>query len=484
MKLGRWIAGVLAAGLCLGAAGCSGGKDAGREPDTSAAGPKQTQGPEETKKPMLPQPEEIDPFPQEPEEPLEKLKGGNRIVIMTDIHYLSPGLTDMGSGFQNMVEHGDGKLTNYIWEITDAAFEQIQLLSPDVLIITGDLTLEGERESHEALARKLDEVEKNGIDVVVLPGNHDINNPSASSYEGSARRPTEQVTPGEFAEIYEEFGYGQAWSRDPYSLSYTYDLDPSTRLMMLDSCQYDRGNKVGGMIKTETYEWIEDQLEESMEDGVFLLPAAHHNLLEESKVYSADCTIEHSEELVELLENYNIRLFISGHLHVQHFMQHMGIGIWEIVTSSLATPPCQYGVLEYMDDGSFSYRTEQVDMEKWARKYHVEDENLLNFNTYSPMTLKRIFYNQAYDAMKDSREEETGSLFVELTEEEKEQMSLVYGELSAAYYAGKAYEVAEEIVEEPAYGMWRQYCYPAILYQYLECIVEDGVRDYNYLSQD
>ena len=63
-------------------------------------------------------------------------------------------------------------------------------------------------------------------------------------------------------------------------------------------------------------------------------------------------------------------------------------------------------------------------------------------------------------------------------------MSLVYGELSAAYYAGKAYEVAEEIVEEPGYGMWRQYCYPAILYQYLECIVEDGVRDYNYLSQD
>ena len=122
--------------------------------------------------------------------------------------------------------------------------------------------------------------------------------------------------------------------------------------------------------------------------------------------------------------------------------------------------------------------------EKWARKYHVEDENLLNFNTYSPMTLNRIFYNQAYDAMKDSRGGETGSLFVGPTEEEKEQMSLVYGELSAAYYAGKAYEVAEEIVEEPGYAMWRQYCYPAILYQYLECIVEDGVRDYNYLSQD
>ena len=96
-------------------------------------------------------------------------------------------------------------------------------------------------------------------DVVVLPGNHDINNPSASSYEGSARRPTEQVTPGEFAEIYEEFGYGQAWSRDPYSLRYTYDLDPSTRLMSAGQA----ANMTGAIrwaewIKTETYEWIEE----------------------------------------------------------------------------------------------------------------------------------------------------------------------------------------------------------------------------------
>ena len=45
---------------------------------------------------------------------------------------------------------------------------------------------------------KLEEVEKSGIDVVVIPGNHDINNPSASSYDGPTRRPAERVTPEEF----------------------------------------------------------------------------------------------------------------------------------------------------------------------------------------------------------------------------------------------------------------------------------------------
>ena len=72
-----------------------------------------------------------------------------------------------------------------------------------------------------------------------------------------------------------------------------------------------------------------------------------------------------------------------------------GRGIYEIVTSSLTTPPCQYGVLEYRDDESFSYYTRQVDMEKWARRHQSTDENLINFNTYSKTALKNIFYNQA-----------------------------------------------------------------------------------------
>lgn len=56
------------------------------------------------------------------------------------------------------------------------------------------------------------------------------------------------------------------------------------------------------MIQTETYEWIGEQLEKAREDGVILLPVAHHNLLEQSKVYVDDCTIEHSEELIQMLE--------------------------------------------------------------------------------------------------------------------------------------------------------------------------------------
>lgn len=475
-----------AAGLCVAISGCSAqtGGEADTAPSTTLTQEttaKQTD--KETEKPTHPQPSEIQPFPDKEEETrAEPLKGGQRIIFMTDIHYLAGSLTDQKEAFQSMVEHGDGKLTNYVWEITDAALEEMKTLSPDVLILGGDLSLDGEKKSHEELANKLAQVEQAGIQVVVIPGNHDINNPAASVYSGEDRYPAEPASPEDFSRIYKSFGYDEAYSRDANSLSYTYDLGPSMRLLMLDTCQYKPRNRVGGMIKTETYEWIEKQLEEAREDGIALLPVAHHNLLDESKVYVDDCTIEHSEELIDLLEGENIPLFLSGHLHVQHFMQNKDIGIREIVTSSLSTPPCQYGVLDYMEDETFSYHTRQVDMEKWARRKRSTDENLLNFNTYGPSALKRIFYNQAYDAMKDSADEETGPVFVKLSESQKQQMAEVYADINTACYAGKAYEVAGNTVEEQGYRMWKEYCYPSVLYEYLEYIVEDAVRDYNTLS--
>lgn len=501
MRQKRWMAGMVAAGLAVAVCGCGaktgGGAssaasapvESGREAsgDSSKASggsaivPEQT----ETEKPSEPEPSHIEPFPNaEKDVKEEPLDGGKRIAFMTDIHYLAKSLTDMGDGFQKSVEHGDGKLTNYVWEITDAAFEQVQLTNPDVLVLGGDLTLNGEKKSHEELAGKLEKLEEAGVDVVVIPGNHDINNPAAAVFDGDETYPAEPISPADFERIYVDFGYSEAYSRDEASLSYTYDLGPDMRLLMLDTCQYTPVNRVGGMIKEATYQWIEEQLEEARADDVILIPVAHHNLLDESKVYVGDCTIEHSEELVRMLESENIPVFLSGHLHVQHFMRNNDIGIYEIVTSSLSTPPCQYGILEYMENDTFDYMTRQVDMEKWARKHGSTDENLLNFNTYSSAVLRQIFYNQAYDAMKNSADEETGSVFVKLTETEKEQMSNVYADINAACYGGKAYEVVKEETKEPGYKLWKEYCYPMVLFEHLEYVVEDAVRDYNFLSLD
>ena len=94
---------------------------------------------------------------------IQKYLLNNCIVIATDIHYLAKELTDFGPAFEEMVQSGDGKAITYVWEITDAFLEEVIARKPQALILSGDLTLEGEQLSHEALAKKLKRVEDSGI---------------------------------------------------------------------------------------------------------------------------------------------------------------------------------------------------------------------------------------------------------------------------------------------------------------------------------
>lgn len=398
------------------------------------------------------------------------------IILATDIHYFDPSLTDYGPRFQEMVEYGDGKVVTYIDEITDAFLEEVIQLRPNALILSGDLTLEGEKKSHESLAEKLYRVEEAGIPVLVIPGNHDINNKRAARYEGEQRLPAEYTTPEEFRRIYRDFGYDEAISEDVRSLSYVYQLDEEHRIMMLDTCQYRPVAKVGGAILSETYYWIEEQLEEAWEEAMDVIPVAHHNLLEESKIYVDDCTIEHGEQLVNILDEWDVKLFLSGHLHVQHTMRSEdNRGVWEAVTSSLATPACQYGVLTCRDDGSYQYGTWSVDVESWAREHGRKERDLLEFRKFQEPFLRRVFYNQSMTAL---------NAVPDIPEDRKKQMSDLYARLNYYYYQGTAYQIKNEVLSDPAYLMWLNEGTLTVLGEYVEYIVSDAVHDYNRLIVD
>lgn len=402
-----------------------------------------------------------------------------KIVIATDMHYLAKDLTDFQKSFQYTVEHEDGKVMQYIWEITDAFVEEIKEEKPELVILSGDLTYNGEKESHEEFAAKLYDIENAGIPVIVIPGNHDINNPLAVRFVGDSIERTDSITPQEFEEIYEDFGYNEAVSRDTASLSYVYQINDTTRAFMLDSCQYEPRNLVGGMIKNDTYDWIEEQMEEAYELEMQVIPVSHHNLLDESEVYLQDCTIEHSEQLIDQLESWEIPLYLSGHLHVQHYMKSTkDSGIYEIVTSSLSTPPCQYGVLDYKKDGGFRYQTKALDIKAWAEKAGNQDKNLLNFDTYGKQFLGKVFYNQAQDEF-DRRD-----IFKNLSRYQREQMAKVYAELNVACTAGKVYTIRDKVMKKAGYQMWGEEGYQSILSEYVQWITSDGTKDYNLLDKE
>lgn len=398
---------------------------------------------------------EVGPGTAESEEGQEEEQGPPRVIIASDLHLLAKELMDGGERFQERAEKDDGKTVAYSGEIIDAFLKEVLEKKPDALILSGDLTFEGEKASHQALAEKLLIVQEAGIQVLAIPGNHDINNPRASSYLGEmeegVKTPVETVSPEEFAGIYDGFGYKQAISRDEASLSYLYPLREDIWLMMLDTNQYEPENLVEGEIRPETYQWMIGELERAKEEGVQVVPVGHHNLLQESRFYTEDCMIKSHKSAVWLFEEYKIPLYFSGHLHVQRFKKHKpepgvpeeAYGVHEIVTSALGMSPHQYGIIDWEESGRMNYRVERVDVEAWAREEGIEDENLLDFGRYSQEWFYQVNEQQA--------EKKLGRY----PEEYKRAMTHLYADILYRYGAGEPVK-RKNVEAADGYVLWQR----------------------------
>lgn len=401
------------------------------------------------------------------------------VVIASDTHYYPPELTDYGEAFETALSRDDGKTAPYMSQVLDAFFEEVLELKPTVLVLSGDLTLNGERAGHEELAGKLASLEEKGVKVLVIPGNHDINNPMASSYFGKTEAKVEQVNAAGFYEIYRQFGYDQAISRDESSLSYLYPLDSQNWLLMLDSCQYEPRNLVGGRIREETLSWMKTQLDAAEEAGITVVPVAHHNLLKESSLYPDDCTLENSAEVIRLLEAYKLPVYLSGHLHLQRVKKYKAepgeaadlYHISEIVSDSLALYPSQYGVLSWTENNRLQYRTKEIDVSGWAARSGQTDENLLNFERYGEDTLMEVVGAKVYKKIGEN-----------LPEDQRRDMARLYASLNRAYCAGTPVDL-QEVKTSPAYKLWERNLPDSVLFMEIQDILRDTRQDNNSWEQ-
>lgn len=398
-----------------------------------------------------------------------------RLVLATDLHYQSAAAGDGGPAYQKFVEQCDGKVVDYLPQLLEAFLDEVIEQRPSALILSGDITMNGEKMNHQELSDRLRRVQDAGIQVLVIPGNHDINNNNAAVYYGKTASQTESVTGEEFYEIYRAYGYDQAFSRDETSLSYAYALDEKNWLIMLDSAQYDPRNLVEGRLRPTTLEWMEGILEEAGEQGVLVIPIAHHNLLFQSRMYTTQCTMENYDQVVELLSRYRIPLFFSGHLHVQRMRKYKSepgvpdeaFGIQEIVTDALSIPPCQYGELKWQDDGSLEYATRSVNVSAWAARSGQENEDLQHFEDWSYRYIQELISAQ------------TGSMIRNLGDDIMESMSGVYARVYMDYYAGRAID-KRQVQSSKGYRWWERNMPDSRMLREIDLMMEDADRDYNY----
>ena len=165
------------------------------------------------------------------------------IVILSDIHVMAPQLLEKsGAAFNNYLNQ-DPKLLEYSAEVLEYLVGELLLRNPDLVIIPGDLTKDGELVSHQLVVNILGRLRSAGIPVIVVPGNHDIDNPEGYYFNGDNTRSAERTSPEQFKALYADFGYNQAYAKDPASLSFVCEPLKGLVLLCIDTNKYEENYK-------------------------------------------------------------------------------------------------------------------------------------------------------------------------------------------------------------------------------------------------
>ena len=257
-----------------------------------------------------------------------------RIAVVSDIHVMAPSLlpasnatgTDWTNYYANerkMLEQSAGLFDKFVNEITDLTNK------PDILLITGDLTKDGELASHQYVIGSdinhgLKEIEYKGIQVYVIPGNHDITTGTVYTYNTGTKvaldDENKMTSTDAFATLYHDYGYSVEDNNDPNgSLSYVADIADGLYLLAIDSHN--------SSVSEATLNWIIGKAQAARAAGKRVIAMMHHPLF--PHITGADLFIDTYavkyqptignattyETVRNELINAGVNVILTGHFH-------------------------------------------------------------------------------------------------------------------------------------------------------------------------
>lgn len=390
--------------------------------------------------------------------------------IIADPHYMSRKLYDDGEAFKSFIQSGD-KIFQYSVELLDALCEDIILNRPNFIVIAGDLTCNGTKESHIDLSKKLQEIVNKGIGVYVVPGNHDIQSEKAMYYFGDKVSKAISISKEEYIEIYSNFGYDDAVSFDENSLSYLVKPTEDVWLLMLDSTIDNEAQ--AGSLKRGTLDWIAECSNLAKTSNSKMIVVMHHSLIDHSKIINENYTINNSNEVLDVFHKSDVEIVLTGHIHLQDIKSDQvdENKLYDIATSSLAVYPHQYGEMMYSPDKGYEYKTYRLNMEQYAEKHKLKDPNLIKFNDFAV----EFFINKC---CKNQRSCIEG--LSQVNEKEKEEVFKVVSEMNRMYFAGYRNEALEELTKMEGFKLLNNL--PACpIKAYVLAILNDEMTNNNVL---
>ena len=364
-------------------------------------------------------------------------------AVVSDLHLYDNALGTDGEAFE-AVMMSDRKLLRDSADLLDYAIGEIAGSEAQFVLVSGDLTKDGELTCHTLVADKLKKLSEAGISAFVIPGNHDINNPDAESYSGDTATPVPNISADDFARIYADFGYGGAVKRDANSLSYVAEPVDGLWLLALDACRYNENKPgqheiVGGKISQATADWVADVLTEAAALGKAVMAMSHHGIVEhwdgQSKLHP-DYLVDEYARYGEFLASYDVRFVFTGHYHAQDITRadFGGKYIYDIETGSLITAPCPIRFLS-LRGGELTVRSETT-----ADKLHPGTDFERDAVAFVKATVKK----EAFATLKKFM----------VSDADADLIADAVGDAFAAHYSGDENPALRPVLDESRLSFW------------------------------
>lgn len=343
-----------------------------------------------------------------------------KIMVISDPHVMGPGLLiSEGEAWYNAIKF-DRKLNEYSRMIFDEVIATAMREKPDLFLISGDLTKDGELLSHQYVVKKLTELKDAGIKALVIPGNHDMGTLDAYYFDDTEMYDAEVITTSQFAEMYKDFGYGDDVQRESSTL--TWCCEPVDGLVVIGIDTGHDNDPLNGVISETTLSWVCQRASEATSAGKKVIVMMHHTLFPHvtnadkfSSTYVVKLGIKNSDGIYfyhsfpyvrNALANAGVPVVLSGHVHASDIAKDangdMTRTIHDICTATCAAYPNPYRILTINDDDA----TMRI-----QTRYISELPGVDNFAAISEAKMKEGLMNLVYDR---THNKEVAELFADI----------------------------------------------------------------------
>ena len=290
--------------------------------------------------------------------------GTLKIAVMSDDHYLSPSMIRDTADYTTAL-NSDRKMFAESDAILRTMLDAVRQDKPDVLLISGDLTKDGEQECHKALAKALQQLQRDvpGLKVYVINGNHDIRNADALNFNTADGKavPATRTDPEDFKRIYDFIysdptviaTYTPPAGKEAGGLSYGARPADGYTLVVIDTGRYSSDNtstgknehETSGAISADLEQWVIDQIKAAKARGDVVLGMQHHGLVAHFDVQPTILPmylVNNYERLSQEYADAGMSVMFTGHSHAVDIASATTVAgntIYDIETGSGLTYP-------------------------------------------------------------------------------------------------------------------------------------------------